>query len=394
MSLETLETLTNRYRIESHTLESFGHLIAGGTSGAIALFLLYPIEQLNTRSAIKSAARIITPHSIMDDLIHLRCENISDIYRGLSFGIIEKFCFLGVYFFFYSYLKNDWKRRYGVKLGLDEMPMAVALFRGCIAGILTQIFTSPLSTIQRILQTSHPEDSRNASASNIIRNVSIKHGFRALWSGFGMSMILVINPAINMYGYELFTDYMTAIVGHDSCFIDFAAGLLSKSIATMICYPLIYIKYNQQADNAAHTDSKRSVKDIVVNTWKHDGMEGFYKGIKVKLVLSSLNDALMFMIKEKVIIYTFAMMLYFMIPAETMRNEVDADLDVLHKLVVTAAVALFFVLNVVGICYAYSRYYRNKTLLAEDVNTVCGESGEVDDEEAVSERQSLMLALT
>ena len=88
----------------------------------------------------------------------------------------------------------------------------------------------------------------------------------------------------------------------------FMAGLLSKAFATVICYPLIFIKYNQQADNAG--DKRKSVRELMVETMKEHGPSGFYKGLRTKLVQSSLSNALMFMIKEKVVLYTFAMMLY------------------------------------------------------------------------------------
>eukprot|EP01084_Bolivina_argentea_P082546 149460_1 len=304
-TLEKLET-----RIENDTLISLGHLIAGGSAGSIALAILYPIEQLNTRKTVgeQSTARIITIRTIIDDFIHLRIENIFDIYRGLQFGIFEKFMFNGIYFFFYSFLKNNWKNRYSTIENPREMPMTVALFRGSIAGILTQIFTSPLATIQKVLQTTNSQDKMNSNASMIINNVSQRHGITALWSGFGMSMILVINPAINVYCYEHIRKYLNVSFGWRSSAIDFLAGLLSKAIATIICYPLIYIKYNQQADSTG--DRKKSAMEIVLQTYNQFGVKKFYSGLRSKLIQSSLNNALMFMIKEKIVIYTFAMMLY------------------------------------------------------------------------------------
>ena len=300
----TLEKLTNR--IKNPTLQSIGHLIAGGSAGAIAIAILYPIEQLNTRSTLGSLskARIITTRTIIDDFLHLRIENIGDIYRGLQLGIAEKFLFNGIYFFFYSALKNQYK---SANNGA-EMPMPVALFRGSIAGILTQTITSPLGTIQKILQTSHHTDSENANASRIISNISSKHGISALWSGFGMSMILVINPAMNIYAYEHIRKYLNQRMGLKSALIDFFAGLLSKAIATIICYPLMFIKYSQQAENGGRT--KRPVMELIATTYEEDGLKGFYKGLRSKIFLSSLSNALLFMIKEKIVIYTFAMMLY------------------------------------------------------------------------------------
>jgi len=244
----------------------------------------------------------ITARTIVDDFIHFRVTNILDIYRGLSFGIFEKFTFNGIYFFFYSALKNDWKRRYATPQR-QEMPLWVALLRGSMAGILTQIFTSPLGTIQKILQTTHHEDADHANASSIISNIAQKHGLSALWSGFGMSMVLVINPAINVYCYDHIRSHLNVRLGLKSAAIDFMAGLWSKAIATVLCYPLIFIKYNQQA-------TRKSVKEMIVSTMKEHGPGGFYKGLRTKLVQSSLSNALMFMIKEKMVIYTFAMMLY------------------------------------------------------------------------------------
>jgi len=280
----------------------------GGSAGAIAIAILYPLEQLNTRSTLGSLskARIITTRTIIDDFLHFRLENIADIYRGLELGIAEKFIFNGLYFFFYSALKNQYKAAHnGV-----EMPMHIALLRGSIAGILTQTITSPLGTIQKILQTSHHEDADNANASRIISNISSKHGISALWSGFGMSMLLVINPAMNVYAYEHIRKHLNDSMGlsSDSALIDFFAGLLSKAIATIICYPLMYIKYSQQAENQNHR--KKSVMELIARTYEENGMAGFYQGLRSKIFLSSLSNAMLFMIKEKIVIYTFAMMLY------------------------------------------------------------------------------------
>lgn len=305
MSSKVLDKLATR--IDSQMLQSVGHMIAGGTAGAIALSILYPLEQLGTRSAVKSSARLITPASIVSDFVHLRLEHIADIYRGLWFGIFEKFTFNGIYFFFYSLLKHDWKRRYATA-ARPEMSLWVALLRGSLAGILTQLFTSPLGTIQKILQTTHGDDEEHRDAAAVLANVVRKHGVSALWSGMGMSTLLVVNPAINVYCYEHLRKGLHARLALKSAAIDFAAGLASKATATLLCYPLILVKYNQQADT--QRSRKRSAAEIVRHTMRESGLPGFYKGMSTKLVQSSLNNALMFMIKERVVIYTFAVMLY------------------------------------------------------------------------------------
>eukprot|EP01084_Bolivina_argentea_P082545 149459_1 len=292
---------------------SLCYLIAGGLAGSIALTILYPIEQLNTRKTVadQSTARIITINTIIDDFLNLHIDNILDIYRGLQFGIFSKFMFNGIYFFFYSLLKNSLTKQYSTTDNTHHIPIIAALFIGCIAGILTQIFTLPLSTIQKILQTTKGKDKLHSDPFMIINNVKQRHGISAFWSGFVTNIILVINPAINIYCYEQTRQYLNILFGFKSGIIDFLAGLFSKIIATIICYPLIYIKYIQQVDNTC--DKKQHVLNIVVNTYNRYGIRKFYSGLTTKILQSSLNNALMFMIKEKIVIYTFTMVLYIFI---------------------------------------------------------------------------------
>eukprot|EP01083_Nonionella_stella_P072162 194365_1 len=172
--MATLEGLTKK--LDNPTLESLGHLLVGGSSGAIALTILYPLEQLNTRSTVGkgSTARILTWSRIVNDFRFFRIDNIFDLYRGLQFG------------------KGDWKRRH-----TGEMPLPIALFRGSLAGMCTQIFTLPLGTIQKVLQTTGKEDPNHSNASMM-----------------EMSMLLTINPAINMYIHEwIRIGYMTSASG-------------------------------------------------------------------------------------------------------------------------------------------------------------------------------------
>ena len=282
------QTMAILSRLDGFTFESFGYLISGGTSAAIALIILYPIEQMNVRATVVSSqARTITLKTIFDDFIHLKMDNIADIYKGLIFSLIEKFIFIGTYFFFYSLLIGHHA----------NVSMSTALFRGAFAGILTQIFTSPLGTIQKILQTTNK---RNVNPIAIVNNVPLF----ALWSGLAMNIILVINPAINMYLYEYFTTdniAMVYIFGENWTVIHFVSGLLSKLIATIICYPFIFIKNNQQSSQ--QQAEPKTIRDILMNTYGEHGVNGFYKGFRTKLVQTTLNNALMFVVKEKVDVF-------------------------------------------------------------------------------------------
>ena len=230
-------------KIESPTLEALGHSLAGATAGAFALCILYPLDQIKVRKAVESQSRILTLNIIIDDFIHFRLANIMDIYRGLNFGILEQFLFNGVYFFFYQILKSDWKRKYSTP-SQPEMPWLTSLIRGSIAGLLTQLFTTPLKVIQLRKQTAATKE--ESELTHIIPNILETNGITGFWSGMKASVILVVNPAIVQLFYGKIRKYLVSRFGFESSLIDFFAGALSKAMATMICYPLVRIKMNLQ----------------------------------------------------------------------------------------------------------------------------------------------------
>merc|ERR1712141_278009 len=53
-----------------------------------------------------------------------------------------------------------------------------------------------------------------------------------------------------------------------------------------------------------------SMTDIFQNTIEEKGMLGLYSGLGPKLVHTSLTNAIMFVAKERFVVYTFALMLY------------------------------------------------------------------------------------
>merc|ERR1712228_204994 len=76
---------------------------------------------------------------------------------------------------------------------------------------------------------------------------------------------------------------------------------LSKLMATIICYPFIFIKNNQQSSQQQAVP--KTIGDVVTSTYDEYGFCGFYKGFCTKLVQTTLNNALMFAIKEKVYVF-------------------------------------------------------------------------------------------
>eukprot|EP01084_Bolivina_argentea_P231615 390545_1 len=332
MSSTNLHALSTR--IKNPTVEAFGHALAGASAGAFALAILYPLDQIKVRKAVESQSRFLSPGIILDDFLHGRINNIMDIYRGLTLGIIQQFCFNGVYFFFYQRLRSDWIQKYSTPQQ-PNMPWLTALIRGSFAGLLTQLFTTPLKIIQLRKQTAVSE--HDSSVSTLMSSIYSENGITGFWSGMKASTILVINPAIVQLLYGRIRRYLISRLGKKSAAIDFFAGALSKAVATVICYPLVLIKMNLQAGNGSssemgngvsviHEDGEEgkdeektpngskkvqflkkkgpirkrtSMSDIFESTMREKGIFGLYKGLGPKLVHSSLSNAIVFSSKEK-----------------------------------------------------------------------------------------------
>ena len=207
---------------------------------------------MKVRKAVRSQSRLLTWSVILDDFVHLRLHhrglhNLLDVYRGLWFGVLEQFCFNGVYFFFYQLLRSDWKRRYG-SAAQPEMPWLTSLVRGSMAGLLTQLLTTPLKVIQLRKQTA--ASTRESALRRIVGDIYAQHGASGLWAGMKASALLVVNPAIVQLLYAKIRRYLVRRLGRNSATIDLFAGALSKAIASVICYPLVRVKMNLQVQIA------------------------------------------------------------------------------------------------------------------------------------------------
>eukprot|EP01083_Nonionella_stella_P227797 807874_1 len=86
------------------------------------------------------------------------------------------------------------------------MSWLISLTIGSIAGLLTQLFTTPLKVIQLRKQTAPLND--KSSIIHITNNIYNQHGVTGFWSGMKASVILVINPAIVQLFYDKIRTYL------------------------------------------------------------------------------------------------------------------------------------------------------------------------------------------
>lgn len=120
-------------------------------------------------------------------------------------------------------------------------------------------------------------------------------GLKAFYNGFLFSLILVLNPTINMQFFEKLKVVLPKYMEKNKNLALFLAGALSKLAATIVTYPMQTIKTNLQSS----AKGRGMLKEILF-LLKEFGPLGLFKGLEAKVVHSVLNSAMMLFMAEKI----------------------------------------------------------------------------------------------
>ncbi|KAE8793803.1 peroxisomal adenine nucleotide carrier 1-like [Hordeum vulgare] len=107
-----------------------------------------------------------------------------------------------------------------------------------------------------------------------------------------------------------------------SAFSAFLLGAISKSVATILTYPLIRCKVMIQAADPDDDDEDESERTGPGNSrhtktmlgamhamWNKEGIPGFFKGLHAQILKTVLSSALLLMIKQKISKFTWISLL-------------------------------------------------------------------------------------
>lgn len=217
--------------------------------------------------------------------------------------------------FVYFYSFHGLRRVAGEKTAFKDLTI------GAIAGSLNVLATTPLWVVNtrikmqgscQVKSGSVQLDDSNKTPANknldtdfssitdgLIKIVR-KEGPGALWAGTAPSLVLVSNPAIQFAIFELLKRNLRQILGREelSPYHVFVLGAISKSISTVLTYPLQVVQSKRRYGSADVKD--KSVAEIL-NDLVRTGT--LYRGMEAKLAQTVMTTSLMFVFYEK--IYSF-----------------------------------------------------------------------------------------
>lgn len=198
------------------------------------------------------------------------------------------------FIYFYSF--------HGLKSYLPENIETTAqidLIFSTIAGVINVVCTSPLWVVNNRLKMGK-FNYCNGLLDGII-HIASTEGVKSLWSGLVPSLVLVSNPVIHFTVYEALKRRVTV----KSAFAFFLLGAFSKTVATILTYPLQLAQTRQRLNANIHT----STAALMLSILKRNGPSALFQGLETKILQTVLTAAVMFTSYEKIAQFVFKLLL-------------------------------------------------------------------------------------
>jgi hypothetical protein len=192
------------------------------------------------------------------------------------------------YFFFHTFLRNTSLRQLSARGKRPVLSTSSELFLGALAGGLAQIFTIPVAVIATRQQLWMPPPSAGAGKAayqraptfaETAREVIAEGGPTALWTGLRPGLVLTVNPAITYGVFERAKSWVLSGErqgGKLGVAEAFWLGVMSKTLATVVTYPYIFVGLTvtdtipKSRHSSVDLSVERSLPLIVVPRQKSD----------------------------------------------------------------------------------------------------------------------------
>eukprot|EP00891_Asterochloris_glomerata_P008839 jgi/Astpho2/8839/fgenesh1_pm.00129_%23_9_t len=270
--------------------------MSGAMGGIIALLSTYPLmtglhlgqSERNswvTCDPLRKVCHKLSAHHVCLQIISKY--GWTGLYRGLEPALLGTAISQGVYFYFYSSLRQMAVARLQRRTNStsEDIGVPASLLVAFLAGCGNVLLTNPIWTVATNMQ--------------------------GLWRGCLPSLIMVSNPTAQYVLYEWLVARLAEWRGRTAkagvkpspptAAEFFLISAVAKLGATVLTYPLLVVKSRLQAANKdTHVDLKYTgAVDAVTRIWKHEGFFAFYDGMRAKMLQSVLAAALLNSIREK-----------------------------------------------------------------------------------------------
>ncbi|CAI9581615.1 unnamed protein product, partial [Staurois parvus] len=189
------EQIKKVIRGQQETLRVRERFIAGSLAGAIAQTVIYPMEVLKTRLALRCTGQF---SGMTDCARHiLRTEGVRAFSKGYLPNLLGIVPYAGIDLAVYETLKNTWLQRYRASTSADP-GVLVLLACGTVSSTCGQIASYPLALVRTRMQAQATiQGAPQLSMVALFRYIVAREGFLGLYRGIAPNFMKVI-PAVSI----------------------------------------------------------------------------------------------------------------------------------------------------------------------------------------------------
>ena len=168
-----------------------------------------------------------------------------------------------------------------------------------MAGALTSLVTNPIWVLKtRMLSTSASAPGAYPTLAYGVRSIYQTDGIRGFYRGLLPSLLGTVHGAVQFMAYEKMKAVRAPKGGqHTLSNADIVMlSSASKAVAVGATYPYQVVRARLQTYDASEV--YRGAADVVGQTWRREGLGGFYRGLGPSLVRVLPNVCVTFLVYE------------------------------------------------------------------------------------------------
>ncbi|ANB12366.1 Mrs3p [Sugiyamaella lignohabitans] len=263
------------------------NLVAGAAAGIMEHTVMYPVDAIKTRMQVVTGAGNKYSGIVSAVTRISAAEGARSLWRGMTSVVIGAGPAHAVYFAVYESVKNS----LGGNADKHHHPIVTSI-AGASATTTSDALMNPFDVIKQRMQL------RGAKYSGFFHcalDIYKKEGFGAFYVSYPTTLMMNIPfTAVNFTVYESASKFLNPNKVHDPL-VHCVAGGIAGASAAAITTPLDVIKTLLQTKGLNYDVSVRqlnSFKDAASYIYKHDGLRGFWKGLRPRVVSNMPSTAI------------------------------------------------------------------------------------------------------
>ncbi|KAJ2114856.1 mitochondrial FAD carrier protein flx1 [Coemansia sp. RSA 376] len=295
------------------------HSLAGIGGAVISTVTFHPLDLVKIRLQVDVASQgeAVLGRAVRATRYILGTDGALGLYRGLGANLAGNCASWGLYFAWYTWIKDQMARGRSAELesGASTLSPLQHLIAGATAGALTQCMANPLWVVKtRICTTTRTDASAYRGLFDGLYQVASKEGVRGLYKGLAPGLLGVAHGGLQFMAYEEMKRYRLRSRRDGTAdplpSMDYALmSSSSKIFALAITYPSQVMRSRlQQLPGAMRTDvagaprmvAYTGLGDVVRKMAKSEGISGFYKGFGPALLRVLPGNIVTFLVYENI----------------------------------------------------------------------------------------------